>query len=62
MRMLFLVVASSHYRDTMQDSCVSMLKTASTIARKLGIAQTVKEGEKVEKLGPTGLGGSRSLL
>lgn len=45
----------------MQDSCVSMLKTASTIARKLGIAQTVKEGEKVEKLGPTGLGGSQCL-
>ena len=60
MRMLFLAVASSNYRDTMQDSCISMLKTASTIARKLGVMQSGKEGEKLEKLGPTGLGKSKA--
>jgi len=38
-----------------------MLKTASTIVRKLGAAQG-EEGGQGEKLGPVGLGGSSYVL
>jgi hypothetical protein len=60
-RALYLAIASTHYRDTMQDSCVVMLKTASTIVRKLGAAQG-EDGGQGEKLGPAGLGETRYVL